>query len=165
MCYVQFYYSLLSVFEIQPASLLFLAANSCFGANSSKCVPKSFPVALLQSQKIKQFLKIRPGSNTIFSMRIHRALTRFVTWMAAISDKQVQDDLLQIQKSLDYCQEENRVLREILLNKYGCKRLGLTDSQRRRLAQKGYVIGRHWLGQVSVLFGPETVLSWCTGSA
>ena len=93
-------------------------------------------------------------------MKIHRALTRFITWMAKISDKQTQDVLHEIQKSLEYCQEENRVLRELLRDQYGCKRLKLTDSQRRRLALKGHDIGRHLLNQVSVLFSPETVLSW-----
>ena len=87
-------------------------------------------------------------------MRIHRALTRFITWMAKISDKQTQDVLLQMQKSLEYCQEENRVLRELLRDRYGCQRLMLTDSQRRRLARKGHDIGKHLLKQISVLFCP-----------
>jgi putative transposase len=93
-------------------------------------------------------------------MKIHRALTRFVTWMAKISDKQTQDILLQMQKSLDYCQEESRVLREVLRDQYGCKQLQLTDSQRRRLASKGHDVGRHLLKQVSVLFSPDTIIGW-----
>ena len=80
--------------------------------------------------------------------------------MAAVSDKQTKDVLLQMQQSLEYCQEENRVLRELLQDKYGCKRLHLSNSQRRRLARKGHAIGRHLLQRTSVLFSSETVLGW-----
>ena len=45
---------------------------------------------------------------------------------------------------IEYLHEENRVLREQL----GKKRLRLTDSQRRRLAEKGKVLGRKTLRQL-----------------
>jgi len=72
--------------------------------------------------------------------------------MAKISDKQTQDILFQMQKSLEYCQEGNRVLRELLRDQYGCKQLNLTDSQPRRLVRKGHDIGRHLLKQVNGLW-------------
>jgi hypothetical protein len=42
----------------------------------------------------------------------------------------------QARKVVDYLREENRVLREQLRDKYGCRQVRLTDSQRRRLATK-----------------------------
>lgn len=57
---------------------------------------------------------------------------------------------------LEYLIEENRVLREQL----GRKRLRLTDEQRRRLAAKGWRLGRHLLGQVASIVTPDTILRW-----
>ncbi|MFI4912337.1 MAG: integrase core domain-containing protein [Sedimentisphaeraceae bacterium JB056] len=65
-----------------------------------------------------------------------------------------------MQKSIDYCIEENRVLRELLEQNYGCKRIMLTDKQRRQLAKKGYALGKHILADVTVLFQPSTILGW-----
>ena len=91
---------------------------------------------------------------------IQKTLHLFTALMAGMTDKAAQATLLNMQKSLDYCMEENRVLREQLKDKYGCKRMKLTDSQRRRLAVKGIAIGRHILSNVSALFQPETILGW-----
>ncbi len=68
--------------------------------------------------------------------------------------------LLHMQKSLDYLIEENRVLREQLKSKTGCKRIVLTDGQRRRLAAKGFAVGREGLKNITDLFQPATILGW-----
>ena len=65
-----------------------------------------------------------------------------------------------MQKSLDYCMEENRVLKEELHEKYGVKRLRLSDSQKRRLAVKGIALNKHILSQITTIFQPETILGW-----
>jgi len=57
---------------------------------------------------------------------------------------------------IDYLREENRVLKEQL----GCKRLRLTDAQRRRLAVRGKAIGRRALAEVATLVTPDTILRW-----
>jgi hypothetical protein len=57
---------------------------------------------------------------------------------------------------LAYIQEENRVLREQL----GDRRVRFTDAQRRRLAAKGRVLGRHVLEQLAGLVTPDTILRW-----
>ena len=46
-------------------------------------------------------------------------------------------------QAIDYLREENRVLREQL----GGRRVQFTDDQRRRLAVKGRIVGRRWLGE------------------
>ena len=55
-----------------------------------------------------------------------------------------------------YLVEENRVLKEQL---HG-RRLPLTDDQRRRLAAKGKVLGRHLLAKVATIVTPDTILRW-----
>jgi len=62
----------------------------------------------------------------------------------------------QQQEAIAYLQTENRVLRE----KFGKKRILLTDDQRRRLAVKGKILGRKRLLEVSTLFTPDTILRW-----
>jgi len=91
---------------------------------------------------------------------IRKTLHLFTALMAGMTDKAAQAALLNMQKSLDYCMEENRVLREQIKDNYGCKRMKLTDSQRRRLATKRIAIGRHILANVSTLFQPDTILGW-----
>ena len=57
---------------------------------------------------------------------------------------------------IDYLRTENAVLRE----KLGRRRLRLNDEQRRRLAEKGKLLGRRLLGRVATLCTPDTLLRW-----
>ena len=57
---------------------------------------------------------------------------------------------------IDYLQEENRILREML----GKRRLRFTDNQRRRLAAKAKLLGRTLLNQVATIVTPDTLLRW-----
>jgi len=62
---------------------------------------------------------------------------------------------------IEYLRTENAVLKE----KFGKKRILLTDDQRRRLAVKGKQLGRKLLGrkqleQLGTLFTPDTILRW-----
>lgn len=57
---------------------------------------------------------------------------------------------------IDYLRGENRVLREQIVG----RRLRFTDDQRRRLAVKGKIVGRHRLGEFAGLVTPETLLRW-----
>jgi putative transposase len=66
----------------------------------------------------------------------------------------------QARQVVDYLREENRVLREQLRDKYGCRQVRLSDSQRRRLATKGVAVGRRLLDDVTDLFSPDTILRW-----
>jgi transposase InsO family protein len=60
------------------------------------------------------------------------------------------------QRAIDYLVEENRVLKEQL----GTKRLRLTDTQRRRLAAKGKLLGRRLLGKLATVVTPDTIMRW-----
>lgn len=62
----------------------------------------------------------------------------------------------QQQEVIDYLRTENHVLKE----KLGKKRILLNDNQRKRLAVKGKVLGRHRLEEVGTLFTPDTILRW-----
>ena len=56
--------------------------------------------------------------------------------------------------------EENKVLKEQLDKHRGCRRLLLTDDQRRRLAAKAKIIGRKALREVGCIFTPDTIMRW-----
>jgi transposase InsO family protein len=60
------------------------------------------------------------------------------------------------QKVIAYLMEENRVLKQQL----GGRRLRLTDSQRRRLAAKGKLLGRKLLRKFAGIVTPDTILRW-----
>ena len=47
---------------------------------------------------------------------------RFMGFIAGVQDKVVQDSIENLQKSLEYCMEENRVLKELLEEATGRKR-------------------------------------------
>ncbi len=60
------------------------------------------------------------------------------------------------QAAIDYLRTENQILREAC----GKKRIPLTDSQRRRLAIKGKLLGRKLLGDIATIVTPDTILRW-----
>jgi putative transposase len=60
------------------------------------------------------------------------------------------------QNVIEYLRTENQVLQE----KIGKKRILLDDSQRRRLALKGKVLGRKMLEEVGTIVTPDTILRW-----
>jgi hypothetical protein len=77
------------------------------------------------------------------------AVRFLVLWMAGwIHSRQLE--------VIDFLREENRILREQL----GGRRLRFTDDQRRRLAAKGWIVGRRRLGEFAGLVTPDTILRW-----
>ena len=62
----------------------------------------------------------------------------------------------QQQAAVAYLIEENRILRGQLRG----RRVQLTDDERRRLAVRGYRVGRRGLRQVATLVTPDTILRW-----
>ena len=57
---------------------------------------------------------------------------------------------------IEYLQTENREL----IEKFGKRRILLSDDQRRRLAVKGQILGRKRLEEVGTLFTPDTMMRW-----
>ena len=55
-----------------------------------------------------------------------------------------------------YLKEENKVLREQL----GGAQIKFTDSQRRRLARRGKLVGRRGLVALGCIVTPDTILRW-----
>jgi hypothetical protein len=66
--------------------------------------------------------------------------------------------LVDFQKTLEYCLEENNVLREILRDK--CKRIHLTDTKKKRLTTRNINLDKRLLKDIVKIFQPETVLGW-----
>ena len=62
----------------------------------------------------------------------------------------------QQQGVIEYLRTENSVLKE----KFGKKRILLTNEQRRRLAVKGKILGGKQLEQFGTLFTPDMILRW-----
>ena len=60
------------------------------------------------------------------------------------------------QAAIEYLKTENEILKSQLK---GC-RLRLRDEDRRRLAEKGRVLGRKLLAEVACIVTPETILAW-----
>jgi len=89
-----------------------------------------------------------------------KVYSRFMSFIAGMQDKVVQDTVNNLQQSLEYCMEENRILREQLQELTGRKRIVLNDSQRRRLAVKGIMLNKYILKNVMTMFQPETILRW-----
>jgi hypothetical protein len=58
-------------------------------------------------------------------------------------------------RGIAYLREENHVLRELLGD-----RVRLRADQRRRLAEKGKVLGRLLLGEFATVVTPDTILHW-----
>ena len=62
----------------------------------------------------------------------------------------------QERQAIAYLMEENRVLRRQL----GQQRIQFTDADRRRLAVRGYRLGRQVLLQIATIVTPDTILRW-----
>jgi len=76
-----------------------------------------------------------------------------VAMMAGWINRQQQD-------AITYLKEENKTLRDELLNATGKKRVILNDSQRRRLAILAKKLGRKTLSEICGAFSPDTILMW-----
>ncbi len=91
---------------------------------------------------------------------IKETFDKFAALIKGLNDDAVKDAFLNFQKSLEYCIEENNVMREVLRDKYKCKKLQLNEEQKKRLANKAINLNKHILEDIIKIFQPETVLSW-----
>jgi putative transposase len=76
--------------------------------------------------------------------------------VSVLPDDRGVDDIHSAAVAVEYLRTENAVLKE----KFGRKRILLSDDQRRRLAVKGKVPGRPQLELFGTLFTPDTILRW-----
>jgi hypothetical protein len=85
---------------------------------------------------------------------------KFTALLQGLNDDAIKDAFVNFQKSLEYCLEENNVLREVLRDKYKCKRLHLTEAQKKRLSTRAINLDKRLLKDIVKIFQPETVLGW-----
>jgi len=91
---------------------------------------------------------------------IKETYNKFKAIIKGVSDDTTKDLLLNLQKSLEYCMEENSVLREVLRDDFHCKQVKLSSQQKKRLSQKAISLDKHALEDVAGIFKPETILGW-----
>ena len=76
------------------------------------------------------------------------------------NDENLQDLLGKMQESLDYALEKIRIYEEIFADKLGTPKPKLSDSQKRRLANKAAILNQYILATVESTFSPDTVRGW-----
>ena len=79
---------------------------------------------------------------------IKETYNKFKAIIKGVSDDATKDLLLNLQKSLEYCVEENSVLREVLRDEYHCRKVKLSAQQKKRLAQKAISLDKNTLEDV-----------------
>lgn len=87
---------------------------------------------------------------------------RFMGFIVGTADKAALDIIENQQKALDYSIEENQVLKELLEEATGKKRVPVRDCHRRRLAVKAIALNIHVLANIVTIFQPQTLLRWHT---
>lgn len=65
-----------------------------------------------------------------------------------------------LEKNLDYCLEENDVLREVIRDDFGCKRIKFKENQKRRLGVKLLNIEAPLREDYARIYQPETIIRW-----
>jgi len=65
-----------------------------------------------------------------------------------------------LEKNLDYCLEENDILREVIRDGFGCKRIKLKENQKCRLGVKLLNIEAPLREDYARIFQPETIIRW-----
>lgn len=81
-------------------------------------------------------------------------LVKFSAVIQGTTSDAARDLLENLQKSLEYCVEENAVLREILEQQNPGKQLRLSADQKRRLARKAINLKKCLLSDVTEIFRP-----------
>lgn len=91
---------------------------------------------------------------------IKETFNKFKALIQGISNDETKDLLLNLEKSLEYCIEENNILREVLRDEYNCNNVKLTDKQKRRLSRKAIRLKKSILEDVAGIYKPATILGW-----
>lgn len=91
---------------------------------------------------------------------LKETLAKFAAMIKGTNDDATRALLENLQKSLEYCIEENNILRETLREKLEGKRLRLNQEQRKRLSAKAIRLDRRILQDVANIFQPATILGW-----
>ena len=94
------------------------------------------------------------------SKQVNETVNRLVSFMGDVKDGNLREILANMQKMCDYQAEKLRISEEHLTTLTGKARPDLTDSDKRRLAQKGKVLNDFLLASVEPTWAPGTLRGW-----
>ncbi|MFA6729145.1 MAG: hypothetical protein WCS17_13165, partial [Prevotella sp.] len=94
------------------------------------------------------------------SKQVNETVNRLVSFLGDVKDGNLREILANMQKMSDYQAEKIRIYEEHLTELTGKLRPVLTDSDKRRLAQKGKVLNDFLLASVEPTWAPGTLRGW-----
>ena len=94
------------------------------------------------------------------SKQVNETVNRLASFMQDVKDGDLRTILSNMQKMSDYMAEKIRIYEEHLTALTGRKRPELTESDKRRLAQKGKELNDFLLASVEPTWAPETLRNW-----
>jgi len=94
------------------------------------------------------------------SKQVNETTIRLNAFMRDVKDGNLRTILKNMQSMLDYHAEKIRIYEEHLSELTGKARLELTDSDKRRLAQKGKALNDYLLAAVEPTWAPGTLRGW-----
>ena len=94
------------------------------------------------------------------SKQVNETVNRLVSFMGDVKDGNLREILANMQKMCDYQAEKLRIYEEHLTTLTGKERPELTDSDKRRLAQKGKALNDYLLASVEPTWAPGTLRGW-----
>ena len=94
------------------------------------------------------------------SKQVNETTIRLNAFMRDVKDGNLRTILKNMQSMLDYHAEKIRIYEEHLSELTGKARLELTDSDKKRLAQKGKALNDYLLAAVEPTWAPGTLRGW-----
>ena len=94
------------------------------------------------------------------SKQVSETVNKLVSFMQDVKDGNLRTILENMQKMNDYMAEKLRIYEEHLASLTGKDRLVLTDSDKRRLAQKGKELNDFLLATIEPTWAPGTIRKW-----
>ena len=94
------------------------------------------------------------------SKQVNETVNKLVSFMGDVKDGNLKEILANMQKMSDYQAEKIRIYEEHLSTLTGRKRPELSDSDKRRLAQKGRFLNDFLLASIETEWAPGTIRYW-----
>ncbi|NLK60070.1 MAG: hypothetical protein GX290_03335, partial [Treponema sp.] len=94
------------------------------------------------------------------SRRVNETTIQLNAFMRDVKNGNLRTILVNLQKMCDYQSEKLRIYEKHLTELTGKARLELTDSDKRRLAQKGKALNDYLLAAVEPTWAPGTLRGW-----
>ena len=94
------------------------------------------------------------------SKQVNETVNKLFSFMQDVKDGDLRTILINMQKMNDYMAEKLRIYEEHLTDLTGRARLELTDSDKRRLAQKGKELNDFLLAAIEPTWTPGTIRKW-----